>query len=197
MPRLPQENCDPRGLGTSQLPPPHRVSTTPTEMAGRSPNISKWWPDSIFEVPNLAIQAGGFSEGNASADKTSVVSASKTFVVSADKASVVSADKTSVASQEIPQALSTEWQPLGGRPPVENVGWGDVLGDHRCFVDVSSADKTNVLSADTTKVVSTYKRKQEQSSGHLWAIWHHGAQEGPKSRSEAHMLISCCISPQL
>ena len=71
--------------------------------------MSKWWADSIFGVPNLPNPGWGISEGDVSADKTSVVSADKTSVVSAAKTSVVSAAKTSAA-------------PVWGM-------WGDVLGD--------------------------------------------------------------------
>ena len=57
----------------------------------------------LVYTPNVAIRCKLWPKvgGNASADKTSVVSTDKTSVVSADKTSVVSAD----ISQDIPQAV--------------------------------------------------------------------------------------------
>ena len=81
------------------------------------------------------IQHVGLSEGNVSADKTSVVSADKTSVVSADKTSVVSADKTSVVSQDIPMVLRR-------RPQRRRIGNGIGM----------PWETTDVLSVDTTDV---------------------------------------------
>ena len=78
--------------------------------------MSKWWADSIFGVPNLPNPGWGISEGDVSADKTSVVSADKTSVVSADKTSVVSADKTSVVSADKTSVVSQDIPPLWTMP---------------------------------------------------------------------------------
>ena len=65
---------------------------------------------------------GAKSEGNVSADKTSVVSADKTSVVSADKTSVVS-----LCQQTSPKTSSPTFPPQGrprsGRPSEGNA-WG-------------------------------------------------------------------------
>ena len=112
-------------------------------------------------MPNLANPGWGFSDGNVSADKTSVVSA--------DKTSVVSADKTSVVSQDIPTPLPT--RPRCGRlRKAVGMSWEttNVLSADRA--DVLASDTTDVVPADTTHVVPSDKG-EGKGSGSLgeWA----------------------------
>ena len=109
----------------SQIPNPKSQVPSPKSQI---PNPKSQVPSPKSQPkPMFANPGWGISEGNVSADKTSVVSADKTSVVSADKTSVVSlCQQTSPKTS--PLAFPTQGRPLCGRPCVGNVE-GGVLGD--------------------------------------------------------------------
>ena len=118
------------------------------------------------QIPFLGCQIWqilhvGFSDGNVSADKTSVVSADKTSVVSADKTSVVSlCQQTSPKTS--PPTFPPQGRPRSGRPCLETA-WGMSWET----TDVLSADTTDVLTAAAKDFMSADTTGYQQSGGNL------------------------------